>query len=47
MTRALVVHAGNIAGGVEQVILTMVRLTRAHGAIDLHIALAMERLISG
>jgi glycosyltransferase involved in cell wall biosynthesis len=42
MTRALVVHAGNIAGGVEQVILTMVRLTRAHGAIDLHIALAFE-----
>src|SRR4051794_21882321 len=40
--RALVVHAGNISGGVEQVVTSWVRLTRAHGAIDLEIALAFE-----
>jgi glycosyltransferase involved in cell wall biosynthesis len=42
MTRALVVHSGNIVGGVERVLASMVGVTRARGTIDLEIALVFD-----
>lgn len=40
--RALVVHAGNLSGGVERVLASMARLTRERGAIDLEFALVFD-----
>jgi glycosyltransferase involved in cell wall biosynthesis len=42
MRRALVVHAGNMAGGVEQAVASMVRVTKTRGAIELQVALAFD-----
>jgi glycosyltransferase involved in cell wall biosynthesis len=42
MMRALAVHAGNIAGGVEAVLDATIRLTRARGEIDLEVALVFD-----
>ncbi len=42
MTRALIVHSGNMLGGVETVLTALARLARSHETLALEFALAFD-----
>ncbi len=42
MTRALIVHSGNMLGGVETVLAALARLARTHATLSLEFALAFD-----
>ena len=42
MTRALIVHSGNMLGGVETVLTALARLARTHATLSLEFALAFD-----